>query len=180
VPAHAVDRHADAAELEAHLVAARHVGHRRPPAVEDLVAAAGVGADSERAAEVVEDDRRVRRGPAELNELGQLGVVHPRVEAQPGGAEGGEPAPEVVAGEEVGRGFGVRLPDVRARVVGAGVADAPEAALPGLDVRSEDIGDLRRSEVGEADVPATKPSGSAATTNSVSPTGRNASGPSVR
>ena len=81
VPALPVDRHADAAELEHDVVARRDLGHRLPPPGEDLVALAGVRADAERAAEVVEDHRRVRHGAAQVDELGELGVEQPGVEA---------------------------------------------------------------------------------------------------
>ena len=64
-----------------------------------------------------------------VDQLGELRVVHPGVEAEPGGAERGDAAAEVGLPEQPGRRLGVRLADVGAGVEGAGVADAPEPTL---------------------------------------------------
>ena len=100
---------------------------------------------------MVEHHGHVGHGPAQVDQLGQLRVVHPGVEAETGGAEGGEPGAEVVLLQQIRWRVGVRDADVGAGVPGVGVADAAEPPSARLDVGGEDVGDLGSGEVGEAD-----------------------------
>ena len=61
--------HADAAELDVDVRAFRQFADVLPPAGEDLLAAAGIGTDAEHAADMVEDDRRVREGACEIDRI---------------------------------------------------------------------------------------------------------------
>ena len=119
---------------------------------EHLVALAGVGPDAERAADVVEQDRGLagRRRPAP-----------PLRPAADGSARRRTTAPAPQPGEALAeRGAGRRAP-AAARYgcggcqgwdLGAGVADALEAAVAGADVRCQHLGDAGAlREVGTAD-----------------------------
>src|SRR5262249_6195095 len=75
--------HAEPAELHMHIRAARELRDALLPLAEDLVALAGIGADADRPADMVEHDRRLREGAREIDELAQLREIHPRVEAEP-------------------------------------------------------------------------------------------------
>ena len=54
----------------------------RPPLGEHLIAPAGIGADAERSADMVEHDDGVGKFPGEVGELADLRVVEPSVEQQ--------------------------------------------------------------------------------------------------
>ena len=55
-----------------------------PPAPlgEYLVALAGIAAEADRAADMVEHDLRLGKGARQIDQLAELGVVHPGVEAE--------------------------------------------------------------------------------------------------
>src|SRR5262245_56168108 len=79
MPAEAVVRHRETAELCDHVLAPGDIGDVAFPFVEDRIALARVRPDTEGRPEVIEDDRRVRHRACELDELLDLEVVVPRV-----------------------------------------------------------------------------------------------------
>ena len=66
------------------------------PLGERLFALAGIGADRERAADMVHHDRRLRKGPREIDEVVELGLEHPSVEGEAERRESREAFAEVV------------------------------------------------------------------------------------
>ncbi len=52
------------------------------PFCKDIVAPAGVTAEANRAADMVEHDRRLGEGARQVGEFAELGVVHPSVKAE--------------------------------------------------------------------------------------------------
>jgi hypothetical protein len=75
--------HADTTELDINIGAFRQFDDVLLPARKDLLPMAGVGADAEHTADVVEDDRRVGKGAGEVDRVGQLRMVLPGFEAEP-------------------------------------------------------------------------------------------------
>jgi hypothetical protein len=102
LPSEAIHWHLDAADFGHDVAAARQLRDRGSPRLEDLVVLAGVGAEAERAAEVVEDDRRVRERPREVGQLRDLRVVRPTLEGHAVPREPGVPAPELGVEQQVG------------------------------------------------------------------------------
>jgi uncharacterized protein YhdP len=74
--------HAQAAELDVHVRILRQLANGIAPLGEHLVAPPGVGADADRAADMVEHDRRLREGTGEIGEFAELGEIHPGVKAE--------------------------------------------------------------------------------------------------
>ena len=166
----------------------RQLADRAPPAGEDLVAPARVRPDAERAAEVVEDDRRVGKRAREVGQLGDLRVVEPGVELRPRRrarrSRGGSPRrPKSPGGGLVcelrtswlaSQPAAWRMPRKRGLAAMCASSTAP---TPSPSVRSAKLddagGDARRPVARRSRLIAATPS-----TNSVSPTGRSASGPS--
>ena len=87
MPAVAVHNHLDAAHLCHYVWTSRQFRDRGFPRSEYLIAPPGVRSDSDRPAEVVEYDRRVRKGLREVGQLRDLRVVDPAFEAQSVGAQ---------------------------------------------------------------------------------------------
>src|SRR5215472_4680247 len=75
--------HADAAELDIDVRALCQLGDISLPAGEDFLPAAGIGANAEHAADMVEDDRRVGERAGEVDRVRQLRVILPGIEAEP-------------------------------------------------------------------------------------------------
>src|SRR5262249_61727133 len=102
---------------------------RRLPGLEDLAAAAGVAADADDAAAVIEADARVREGAREIGELAELVIEQPGVEAQPERCKTGKALAEGRIEQQPLRPFGIDASDALVRIPGRGVADAAEAAV---------------------------------------------------
>src|SRR6202040_3395508 len=60
----------------------RERGHARAPLDENFIDATRIGAAEDRAAEMIQDDRRVRELRREIGHLAQLRMVNPRVEGE--------------------------------------------------------------------------------------------------
>ena len=61
---------------------------------------AGIGADADRPADVVEDDRRFGERARQLGQLVDLRVIEPGVEGEPEAAEDGEALAERLVAEQ--------------------------------------------------------------------------------
>ena len=143
MPAEAVVRHRETAELGDHVLAAGDVGDVALPVLEDRVALAGVRTDTERRAEVVEDHRGVGHGAGELEELLVLEVEVPRVVREASGAEAGDTGAERRIRGQPG---GCAARDAEAgRGIGASerLADATEQSPARVDVRIENVVEVR-------------------------------------
>jgi hypothetical protein len=90
MPPEAVHRHVDSTELGHDVGASREFRDILLPFVEYLGATAFVGTDSERSAEVIEDDSGVRERLRERSENRHLRMVLPRLEAEAQLAQPGE------------------------------------------------------------------------------------------
>ena len=65
----------------------------------DLVGLAGIGADADRPAEMVEDNRGVGKRPGKIGDLRDLVVIAPGFKCQLARCQMGESRPEVLAQE---------------------------------------------------------------------------------
>src|SRR5947209_9497484 len=134
--------HAEPAELYMHIRAARELCDAVLPLGEDLVALAGVRPDADRSADMVEDDRCLRKGARQIDKLAKLHEIHPGVEAEAERVELGKALAhfrvEQEPGGAVDRGAARRLVRVRR----GDVADAAEAAAAGEDHRLQYLLDL--------------------------------------
>src|SRR5204863_8409068 len=84
-----------AAELDDDIGTGGQLAHRALPIGEEFVAPSGVGAVSERTADMPHDDRRRRKGARQVDDIGELRVVEPGVEAEPERREPLEPGAEI-------------------------------------------------------------------------------------
>src|SRR5260370_591503 len=73
---------AEPAQLDMHIAAGRPLADPTAPFSEHLVALAGIAAEADRAADMVEHDLRLGKGARQLDQLAELRVIHPRVEAE--------------------------------------------------------------------------------------------------
>src|SRR6516165_2773999 len=87
-----------------------------------------------RAAHVIEDDLRVRKGAREIANVIDLRMVEPGVEGEAEPAENGEPLAEVFVAQETARRAVGRIADRCVGVPGTDVADAAEAVAAGTNV----------------------------------------------
>jgi hypothetical protein len=74
--------HTEAAELDVHVRASRQLTELPTPFGENLVTLAGIGAEADGAADIVEHDWRSGKGAGQIEKVSQLGMVHPGVEAE--------------------------------------------------------------------------------------------------
>src|SRR5262249_21972349 len=96
-----------------------------------------IGADSNRTADVIEDDLRFRKSVREIANLVDLGMIEPGVEGEAEAAENGEALAKVLVAQETARRAVGRVADRRVGVPGTDVADAAEAVAAGANVRGE-------------------------------------------
>jgi hypothetical protein len=63
------------------------------PNAKNFIALAGIGADAKRRADVVENDRHIRKRPRQIRDFGQLRMINPSFETKTelGGSETGSP-----------------------------------------------------------------------------------------
>src|SRR5262249_53535983 len=129
----AVDAHAEPAELHADVGAARQLDDVALPAGKDLVALAGVEAEPQWPAHVVENDGLLGEGTRESGQVGNLRMIEPGIEAQAEPAQRDETLAELgMVAIEVRAGLGVRIVDLGCLVLpGGGMADAFEARAGG-------------------------------------------------
>ena len=157
MPAKAAHRHGQATELDHDVGAGRQLRHTPFPVLKDGVALPFVRTNAKRSADMVENDRAVRAGPRQVDQLHELGVVQPGVKAQAQPVQTGQPSAE--------RGF-QHQPFGRARVgvpnVGAGVpagrmTNPPEAVGAGRQMRLKHrLHPVAQREIGKADNPGTR------------------------
>jgi hypothetical protein len=79
--------HAETAELDVDVRAFGQLDDVLLPAGEDLLAPAGIRADTEQPADLVEDDRRAGKRAGEIDRVRQLRMVLPGFEAETQGCE---------------------------------------------------------------------------------------------
>src|SRR5580765_1210059 len=96
VPAEAVDLHVDPAELGDDVRAGGELADRLLPLGVDVLGAAGVRADAERAAEVVEDDGGGGKRARKRGDVRDLVMIEPRLEGELARRQLLEPHAEVV------------------------------------------------------------------------------------
>ena len=140
--AEAVDRHDETAEFGDHVRAFGQFGDRAFPVLEYLGALAGVRPNTERAAEVVEDDRLVRERPRQIGQLGNLRMVQPAVEGHAALAEFLEAGAEPGVREHPLPRRGMRVAHVVAGIPARSVPD-PSEPRTGRSVRVENVADGR-------------------------------------
>src|SRR6202045_5109750 len=78
--------HAEAAELDIGVGKGGDLLDQPAPLLERLVTLAGIGSDRDRAADMVEYNRRLREAARQIDEVAELGLEHPRFkgEIEPG------------------------------------------------------------------------------------------------
>ena len=131
-------RHAEPAQLDVDVGELAELGDLRAPLGEDLLALVGIGADRERAADVVEHDLGLGKGTRKADEVAELRMEHPRFEGQVERRQRGKPlAPRAVEIEPLAGARGEH-PKARVAMPGRAVADAAEAPAREDDVLFED------------------------------------------
>ena len=88
--------HPEPPELDIGIGKRRDFTNPVTPLGERLFALTGIRSDRERAADVVQHDRRLRKGPREIDEVVELGLEHPSVEGEAERRESREAFAEVV------------------------------------------------------------------------------------
>src|SRR5581483_471869 len=82
MPSEAVHRHVDSAELGGDIGAFRELRDIDLPLPEDFLALSLVGADSEGASEMVQNDRDLREGARQAGQPGDLMMIVPGIETE--------------------------------------------------------------------------------------------------
>src|ERR1051326_3476505 len=123
----AADPHAEPAEFNVCVRAARERPDRGGPAGENFVAAPRVAANAERPADVVEHDASVGEFLRERGELVDLRMIEPGVEGEPERGEFRKSFAEALVAEQAGRRPVARVHDGGIRVPSG---DVPDAAMP--------------------------------------------------
>ena len=150
VPAEAVIRHGEAAELGHHVGALGDGGDVLPPALENLVLPSRVGTDAQRCAEVVQHHRGFGHCAGQCQEILVL------VEEMPSVVGVAEATQRAHTGTEIRFAIGgwrtaAGIEERTRVVVGAGVADAPEEAIAGGFMRRQHLLERWRAQVRVAD-----------------------------
>ena len=111
VEAEAAQAHAKAAKLDVDigtgasaLIDAVHAGKH-------FSVLTGIGTDADRAAHMIEDDRRFWKGAREIGQFVNLRMVEPGVEGEAESAEDGEPFAEGFVAQQAGRRAVGRIAD---------------------------------------------------------------------
>src|SRR5262249_39649634 len=99
-----------------------------------LVVLGGIGVDSNRVAQVIEDDLGFRKSTRQMPIVMEVRMVEPGVEGEAEPAENGEPVAEVFVAQETARRAVSRIADRCVGVPGADVADGAEAGAAGANV----------------------------------------------
>ena len=74
--------HTEPAKLDMDIGAGPQLADFRAPRGADLVALAGIRAETNRPADMVEHNGRLREGARQVDQLAKLGMIHPCVEAE--------------------------------------------------------------------------------------------------
>ena len=144
--------HGQAADLDRDVRATRQFRHVAPPVRVDCVPFSGVGADSQRRPDMIEDDGRVGKFAGKVGEFGDLRMKQPRIERETvtrqafiAAAKGG--IEQQALGKVLRRAF-----DCRIAVPDGAAANALETISRGAQVGLEDrVDPLRQAQLGEAD-----------------------------
>ena len=132
--------------------AGRQLADPRAPFGEDLVALAGVAAEADRAADMVEHDRCLGKGARQIDELAELRVVHPGIEAETKRGQAGEALAHPPVHQQPLWPGDHRPPCRLVGMRGGDEADAAEAAAAGRDHRFQHLLDRRAErQIGIAD-----------------------------
>ena len=135
-----------------HIGAGRQLADARAPFRENLVAPAGIAAEADRAADMVQHDRGFGKGARQTDELAELGVIHPRIKAEPERGEPGEALAQLWVHQQAFRPNDRRSPGRLVGMRGGDKADAAKAAAAGADHRLQKPLDRRAErQIGVAD-----------------------------
>src|SRR5215470_8347241 len=99
MPAKAVDLHVDPTQLGHNVGAGRQFGHMDAPLRIDLAGLAGIGPDTNRPTEMVEDNRSIGKCPGKIGDLWDLMVIAPGFKRQLAPCQLGESRSEILAQE---------------------------------------------------------------------------------
>src|SRR5689334_22004912 len=121
--------HREPAELDHHVPALGDLLDRGLPGLEDLVAPAGIAADADDAAAMIEADTGVGEGAGEIGEFAELVKEQPGVEAQSKRRKTGKALAEGRIEQQSLWPLGIDAGDVLVGIPWRGVADAAEAAV---------------------------------------------------
>src|SRR6266702_7180736 len=134
VEAETAKAHAESADLDKNVLASGERLDRCRPAGKYVLPLAAIGADSDRPADMVEDDPRIRECVREVCEFVDLRMIEPGVEGKAEAAEDGKPRPEAFVRREPGPRAVGRIAHRGIRVPGDDVADAAEAVAAGAQM----------------------------------------------
>ena len=127
--------HRKPAELDHDIGAFGDFLDRGLPDRKDLLAPAGVAADADRAAAMVEHDLRVRKGAGKIGEFADLRMKQPALETEVERGETGEPLAECCVEQQALRPRRIHAGDIGIGIPRRGMPDAAEAAVAGDDLR---------------------------------------------
>ena len=139
MPAEPVEVHGDPPELDDDLGACREGGQIALPTAEYLISPIGIRPDTQRTAQVIEDDGDLGKGPGERCQLRDLRVKVPGIEAEPQRRQARKSLAKIPIPVQMWRRVDAGLWHVIARIPAGVLTYAPEEALAGLNVRPQQI-----------------------------------------
>src|SRR5690242_1940738 len=150
--AEARQHHGEPAELHHHVRAFRHLLDRGLPGLEDFVAAAGIAADADDAAAMIEADPRARKGAGEIGEFAELMIEQPAIEAEVQRRQAGKTLAKGRIEQQALRPLRIDAGDILVGIPGRRVANAAEAAVAGGDLGFQHrLCAVAEQEIGVAD-----------------------------
>src|SRR5262249_13728548 len=148
----AADAHTEATEFDVNVGTAGQCLDRGSPGRKDLVALAGIAANSQRPADVVQDDPARGKSPGELGEFGELRVIEPGIIAEAEAVEHGKALAKGAFADEARRGTVGGVAHLRICVPGAAMANAAKASAAGAQMCLEHrLDPAAEAQVGVAD-----------------------------
>src|SRR5262249_3519241 len=152
VETEAADVHAETAEFDVDVGTAGQRLDRRRPLAEQLVAIAGIAANAERPADVIQHDLAGWKGAGELGQFIGLGVIEPGIVAEPKPGEHGKALAERRFPDQAGRRVIGGIAHQRVGIPGTAVADAAKAVAASLEVGFEHrLDPTAEGQIGVAD-----------------------------
>src|SRR5262249_23517921 len=137
VEAEAAHAHAEPADFDVNVGAGGQRFDRCGPTRKNLLVLAGIGADADLAAHVIEHDLRLREGARDTAKRVDRRMVEPGNEGEAKSAEDRETFAKFAVAQETARRAVGRIEDRVVGVPGAGVADAAEATAAGTNMRGQ-------------------------------------------
>jgi hypothetical protein len=131
--------HAEAAQLHMHVGKRRQFLDACAPVGEHLVALALVAAEPDRAADMVEADRGLREGARQLDDIAELRMIDPGIEAEPERRQVREAFAHLAVAQQAHRPDGRGSPRALIRIHRGDVADAAEPAAARHDHRLQHL-----------------------------------------